>query len=133
MPSVAWGGPIPCALPTQTETLVPLPQALDMRYTVLEGKFAGSTMYGGRVVKLATRMAELHLDQPVAAFSNLKLHLLRPTGEMVPGELFAKVVETLPAASRVVVSFTSVSEAARMFLDTMKVDEYHSINRAKPA
>ena len=111
------------SLPTQTETLVTLPQGLDIRYTILEGKFAGSTMYGGRVVKLATRTAELQVDQPVAAFSNLKLHLLRPTGEMVPGELFAKVVETLPAA-RVVVRFTSISEAALMFLDTMKVDEY---------
>ena len=120
-------------MPTQTETLVTLPQGLDIRYTILEGKFAGSTMYSGRVVKLATRMAELHVDQPVAAFSNLKLHLLHPTGEMVPGELFVKVVETLPAAARVVVRFTSVSEAALMFLDTMKVDEYHSINRAKPA
>ena len=95
-------------LPTQTETLVPLPQALDVRYTILEGKFTGSTMYGGRVVKLATRMAELHVDQPVAAFSNLKLHLLHPTGEMVPGELFAKVIGILPEeASSIVVSFTS--------------------------
>src|SRR5262245_37061330 len=34
-------------LPTPTETLVSLPQALDVRYTILEGKFAGSTMYGG--------------------------------------------------------------------------------------
>ena len=127
------GGGHSLSLPTQTETLVTLPQGLDIRYTILEGKFAGSTMYSGRVVKLATRMAELHVDQPVAAFSNLKLHLLHPTGEMVPGELFVKVVETLPAAARVVVRFTSVSEAALMFLDTMKVDEYHSINRSKPA
>ena len=119
-------------LPTQMETLVPLPQALDVRYTVLEGKFTGSIMCGGRVVKLATRMAELHLEQPVAAFSNLKLHLLRPSGEVVPGELFAKVVETLPEdASRVVVSFTSVPETARTFLDTVRGYEYHVINRAE--
>jgi adenylate cyclase len=119
-------------LPTPTETLVSLPQALDVRYTVLEGKFAGSTLYGGRVVKLATRMAELHVDQPVAAFSNLKLRFLRPTGEVVPGELFAKVVEILPEdASRVMVRFTSVPEAARTFLDTMRGYEYHVINRAE--
>ncbi len=119
-------------LPTQTDTLISLPQALDVRYTLLEGKFAGSTMYGGRMVKLATRTAELHVDQPVAAFSNLKLHLLRSTGEVVPGELFAKVVETLPEdASRVVVRFTSIPEAARMFLDTMRGYEYHVINRAE--
>ena len=72
------------------------------------------------MIKLAPKMAELHVDQPVAAFSNLKLHLLRPTGEVVPGELFAKVVEARPAeTSRVVVRFTSIPEAVRMFLDTV--------------
>jgi adenylate cyclase len=126
------GGAHSLCLPTPTETLVPLPQALNVRYTLLEGKFAGSTLYAGRVVKLATRTAELHVDQPVAAFSNLKLHLLSPTGEMVPGELFAKVIETLPAeTSRVVVHFTSIPEAARIFLDTVRRYEYHVINRAE--
>jgi hypothetical protein len=85
------------------------------------------------MVKLATKTAELHLDQPLATFSNLKLHLLRSTGEVVPGELFVKVVETLPqAASRVVVSFTSIPEAARTFLDTLRQYEYHIINRVEP-
>jgi adenylate cyclase len=119
-------------LPTPTETLVSLPQALDVRYSVLEGKFAGSTLSGGRLLKLAMKTAELHLDQPVAAFSNLKLHLLRPSGEVVPGELFAKVVETRPEdASSVVVSFTSIPETARTFLDTLREYEYHVINRAE--
>jgi hypothetical protein len=77
-------------------------------------------MYAGRVVKLASKTAELHLDQSVAAFSNLKLHFLRPSGEVVPGELFAKVVEALPEdTSRVMVRFTSIPEAARMFLATV--------------
>jgi adenylate cyclase len=108
-------------LSTQTETLVSLSEALDVRYAVLEGKFAGSTMDGGRLVKLAAETAELRLDQPVAAFSNLKLHLLRPTGEVGRGELFAKVIETLPEeASRVVVRFRSIPEAARTFLDTRR-------------
>src|SRR5712691_2508268 len=119
-------------LPTQTDTLISLPQALDVHYTILEGKFAGSTLYGGRMVKLATRTAELHVDQPVAAFSDLKLHLLRSTGEVVPGELFAKVVETRSdEACRVVVHFTSIPEAARTFLDTVRGYEYHVINRAE--
>src|SRR5438445_8266138 len=55
------GGAHRLCLPTPTETLVALPQALDVRYTVLEGKFAGSTTYGGRVVKLAPKTAELHV------------------------------------------------------------------------
>src|SRR5262249_56128458 len=108
------GGAHQLFLPTPTETLVPLPQALEVRYSVLEGKFAGSAMYGGQVVKLATRTAELDVDQPIAAFSNLKLHFLRPGGEIVPGELFAKVVETPPAeTSTGVVDLTSVPRAAR--------------------
>jgi hypothetical protein len=83
-------------LPTQTETLVPLPQALDVHSPLLEGEIAGGTMHGGHVIQFAARMAELHVNQPVAAFSNLKLRLLRPTGAVVPGDLFAKVVETQP-------------------------------------
>ncbi len=126
------GGAHALSLLRQTETLIALPQALDVRSTPLEGKFAGSTTYGGRMVKLATRTAELHLDQPVATFSNLKLHLLRPSGEVVPGELFAKIVETLPEdASRVVVRFTSMPEAVQTFLDTMRGNEYHVINRVE--
>ena len=51
---------------------------------------------------------------------------------MVPGELFAKVVEARPEdASRAVVRFTSIPEAARTFLDTMREYEYHVINRAE--
>jgi len=63
-------------LPTQTETLVSLPQALGVRTTLLEGEFAGGTIYGGRVIKFATRMTALHVNQSVEAFSNLKLRLL---------------------------------------------------------
>jgi hypothetical protein len=38
----------------------------------------------------------------------------------VPGELFAKVVETRPAeTARIVVRCTSIPEAARRFLDTV--------------
>src|SRR5712691_6385245 len=38
------GGAHPLCLPTPTDTLISLPQALDVRYTLLEGKFAGSTL-----------------------------------------------------------------------------------------
>jgi adenylate cyclase len=126
------GGTHSLYLPTPTEMLVLLPHALNLRYSVLEGKFAGSTMSGGRLVKLATRTAELHLEQPVAAFSNLKLHLLRPSGKVAPGELFAKVVEICSEdASRAVVSFTSIPEAARVFMDAARGYEYQIINRSE--
>jgi hypothetical protein len=47
-------------------------------------------------------------------------------------ELLAKVVETLSEdASRVVVCFTPIPEAARTFLDTAWGYGYHVINRAE--
>jgi hypothetical protein len=84
------------------------------------------------MIKFATRMAALHVNQPVAAFSNLKLRLLRPTGAVVPGDLLSKVVETRPEdASWAVIRFTSLPKTARMFLDTIMGYEYHVINRAE--
>src|SRR5262245_53540516 len=79
-----------------------------------------NAMYAGRVVKRVPRTAALHVDQPVAACSHLKLYFLRPFGVVVPGELCTKVVEPLPKeASRGVVRFTVIPEAARLFLDTV--------------
>ena len=72
------------------------------------------------------------MNQPVEVFRNLKLRLLRPTGAVVLGDLFAKVVETRPEdASRAVIRFTSLPKTARMFLDTIRGYEYHVINRAE--
>lgn len=119
------------SLPTQTETLVALPQALDIRYTSWKGNLLAAPCIAGLVGKLATKTAKLHLAQLVAAFSNLKLHLLCPTGEMLSGELFAKVIETLPEDLSKITRFTSIPEAARMFLDTVRGYEYHVINRAE--
>ena len=41
-------------------------------------------MCTGRLVKLAAKSAELQTDEPVAALSNLKLHLIHPQSEVVP-------------------------------------------------
>ena len=120
---------VPAPSEPSRETLLTEVLALRQRLAELEQENQDLHV---RLVKLAPRTAELHLDQPVPAFSNLKLHLWRPSGEMVSGELFAKVVETCPAdACGVVVCFTSIPEAARTFLDTLRRYEYHVINRAE--
>lgn len=126
------GGAHDLFLPMPAEAPILLPQALTVHYNVLEGKFAGSLMYDGRLLTLTTRTAELEVDQPVAVFSNLKLHLTRPTGELVPGEIFAKVIATQPSdASRIVVHFTTISEAVRTFLDTLRRSASSRSNRAE--
>ena len=99
---------------------------------MLEGKFAGQTVWTGRLVKLAAKAAELQTDEPVASLSNLKMHLIHPHGEAVPGDLFAKVLGAPnETATRVVIHFTSVPQEVRTFLDTAELRyEYHVINRS---
>lgn len=119
-------------LPEHHEELVPLLKEVPVRYTVLEGKFAGQTVWTGRLVKLAAKAAELQTDEPVASLSNLKMHLIHPHGEAVPGDLFAKVLGAPnETATRVVIHFTSVPQEVRTFLDAAELRyEYHVINRS---
>ena len=126
------GGAHQLFLPEQYEELRPVLQAVPVRYTVLEGKFAGSMVLTGRLVKLAARAAELYTDEPVASLSNLKLHLIHPNGAAVPGELFAKVVGAPnELATHVVIRFTSVPQDVRTFLDAAELRyEYQVINRS---
>ena len=63
--------------------------------------------------------AELLSDEPVASLSNLKMQLMNPNGEVVSGDLIAKVVGgPNEIATRVVLRFTSVPQEVRTFLDT---------------
>jgi adenylate cyclase len=126
------GGAYHLFLPEHYEVLFPLVEEVPVRYTVLEGKFAGQTVWTGRLVKLAAKSAELQTDEPVAALSNLKLHLIYPHGEAVPGDLFAKVLGAPnEMARRVVIHFTSVPQAVRTFLDAAALRyEYQVINRS---
>jgi adenylate cyclase len=90
--------------------------AILVRYTVLEGKFAGEPVFTGRLVKLSTRAAELHTGHPIDVLSNLKLQLLHDNGDVVCGELFAKVLAAPTERAPVVLRFTSVAEEIKTFL-----------------
>ncbi len=120
-------------LPEVREPLVALAQEIHVSYTVLEGKFAGQDVFHGRLMKLGDKSAELSSDAPVASLSNLKMQLMRPGGEVIPGDLFAKVVgdDANETATQVVMRFTSVPEEVRTFLDAAELRyEYHMINRS---
>ncbi len=127
------GGTHQLFLPDQQEPLAALVQAIPVRFTVLEGKFAGQEVVSGQLMKLGAKTAELHSEEPVAALSNLKLEVIRPEGESVPGELFAKVLGDDPNSTdtHVVMRFTSVPQDIQSFLDTAERRfEYHVINRS---
>jgi class 3 adenylate cyclase/CHASE3 domain sensor protein len=113
------GGAYDLLLTEQEENLTPLVREIAVHYTVLEGKFAAPEMVTGCLLKLGVHTAELRSDEPVAPWSNLKMQLMHPNGEVVSGDLIAKVLgcpnET---GTRVVVRFTSVPQEVRTFLDT---------------
>jgi class 3 adenylate cyclase/HAMP domain-containing protein len=105
-------------LPEPKDDLTPLAHAIAVRYTVLEGKFAGQGVWTGRLVKLGVKTAELLSDEPVASLGNLKMQLMNRNGEAVSGDLLAKVLGAPhETATRVVVRFTSVPQEVRTFLD----------------
>lgn len=117
------GGEHGLLLPDQTEGLTSLNKAIPVCYTVLEEKFAGRTVFAGRLEKLASKMAELHTDHPPAALSNLKLQLLHDQGNVCLDDVFAKVVSLQTNhVSCVLIHFTSLSEEARAFLEQQRLE-----------
>ena len=118
-------------LPDSSEVLVPLDETISVRYTVLEGKFAGDTVFTGRLMKMAKKAAELHTDHPVDVFSNLKMQIMRDNGDSGLGDLFAKVLAvSAESPYRVVIGFTSIPDETRALFDPVMRYEYHLINRS---
>jgi adenylate cyclase len=111
------GGTHKLSLPEIKDTLVPLPQEIPLRYTVVEGDHLSGEMFTGSFVKLSTKGAEAHLKNPVPPLSNLNMHLIDSNGEEIPGVLYGKVVGT-PSESPTIFSvrFTSMSPEVETFL-----------------
>ncbi len=127
------GGSHQLFLPDHHDQLDALVQNISVKFTVLEGKFAGQEVVLGHLVKLGAKVAELHCEKPVAALSNLKLEVMYPDGQPVPGDLFAKVLGDDPnhLDTTVMMRFTSVPQDIQSFLDTAERRfEYHVINRS---
>ncbi len=104
-------------LPETEDALVPLPQEVPLRYTVVEGDHLGGAMFKGGFVKLSAKGAEARLENPVALLTNLKMHLIGSNGEEIPGALYGKVVGKLPEGSAAFsVRFTSMSPEVETFL-----------------
>ena len=79
------GGEHNLFLPEQQEDLSPLTAEIEIRYAVLEEKFAGRTVLEGRLVKLSTSEAEVLSEHPVPPLSNLKSKSSTPSGGWPPG------------------------------------------------
>ena len=104
-------------LPAVDEPLATLDAAISLRYSVLEEKFVGRTVFQGQLVKLSAKGGQIDASWPAPPLSNLKIWLVSDNGDDVPGELYAKVIDTPHGADEgFEVRFTSVSPAASAYL-----------------
>ena len=87
------GGPYNVFLPSEDEPLIRLEVAIPVRYTVLEEKFAGRTVYEGSIVKLSTKDALVSCQGPLSVMTNLKLQLTDTDSGEVFDSVYVKVME----------------------------------------
>jgi len=104
------GEPFNLSLPTRSTALSPLPQPVPIRFTVLEEKFAGRTVYGGRLVSVSHFEAGVESELALVPLSNLKIELEPVTGANPGGEIYAKVIGAVAGTSgQTRIRFTSLS------------------------
>lgn len=102
------GEPYNLSLPLRVTILIPLPNPPAIRFTVLEEKFVGRTVYEGRLTALSDSEAEIESAATPAPLSNVKIEIAAVAGINPQGEIYAKVIESdQPSQTRV--RFTSVS------------------------
>ncbi len=124
------GGAYSLFLPEREEALLPLPQALPLQYTVLEGEHVGRTVYQGRFVTLSAKGGEVCSDHPIAPWSNLRIRLMGHNGEALPGELYAKVLRHLPESRPgFYAHFTSIPPEVATFFQRLLASSAPGLDR----
>ena len=107
-------------LPQEEETLITLEERLPLQYTVLEEKYVGRTIFTGAFLKLSAKRGEIQSETPVPPLSNIKMQLIAPNGEVIPGEFYGKILERpLDDCTGFSVSFTSISPEVEAFLQPL--------------
>lgn len=114
------GGSYNLSLPIPEDTLVLLPAALPIRYSVVEGKQLHDTALAGSLVKVSSRGGEIRSAHVMTPLSDIKIQLTDGHGHDVPGSLYGKVLtyRNSPCTS-FRVRFTSVAPEAAPFLQRL--------------
>jgi adenylate cyclase len=110
------GGKYNLFLPERVDTLISLPQAIPLQFSLLEGKLMGDTVFTGSLVKLSAKDGEVRSEYAVEPWSDIKIQLMSLNGEELPGDLYAKVRGALSEGSHgFAVHFTSVPPEVAAF------------------
>jgi adenylate cyclase len=107
------GGEYKLDLEEQDLGLGELATPLEVRYRVKKGKNEEGPEQTGRLTMLSPLGASLTGDAALEAFSNLKVRLVGASGELVDGDLYAKVMTSGDPAQ---LRFTAVPPAVECFI-----------------
>jgi class 3 adenylate cyclase/CheY-like chemotaxis protein len=114
------GEPFNLSLPLRSQALVPLPQPLPIRFTVLEEKFVGRTVHEARLVSVSDAEAGIESELTLVPLCNLKIEVETLAGVNPGGEIYAKVMADAVGASRHTrIRFTSVSPDLKVWVRQM--------------
>jgi adenylate cyclase len=111
------GEPFNLSLPLRWAALNPLPEPLPITITVLEEKFLGRTVYGGRLLALSATEAGIECEVAILPLSDLKVEINPVAGANPGGEMYAKAIGAVPGfAGQTRIRFTSVSPDLKVWL-----------------
>jgi class 3 adenylate cyclase len=126
------GPPYNVSLPTRSAALVPLPQPLSLRFTILEEKFVGRTVYAGRLTAVSQHEASIESEASLARLSNLRLELEAAQGANPRGEIYAKVVgQTVDGPGQTIIRFTSITPELKTWLHQIAMPS--TIDKSQPS
>jgi len=104
-------------LPESVDTLAPLTREVSFTYEIVQENHLGEENYKGTLTKLSPKGAEVRLEKSVPNLSDLKMHLVDPDGQAIPGALYAKVIGAQRGDSEgSLIRFTSSSPEIETFL-----------------
>jgi adenylate cyclase len=110
------GGEYNVFLPVRQDHLVPVAEAVPVKYFMLEGKHVGEQAIDARLTKLSDKGAEVESESSLPPLSNIKLEIRDREERLVSSELYAKVVEVRGDDGRVLeVRFTAVPPEVEKF------------------
>jgi len=90
--------------------MVALAAEIPIRYAVLEEKHVGRSVMDARIMRLSLKGAEVRSSAAVPPLSNVKIWMPGPEAGAEPSELYAKVVDGIPAGGTgFVVRFTAMA------------------------
>lgn len=113
---VAIGSPYKLALHATKDEMPELTTELSFDYRLVDGSHLSERPYKGTFVRLSLKRGEARLEEPVAALTNLEIHLAGSASVEIPGSLYAKVSATPGDKGATALLFTSMSPEIETFL-----------------